>query len=78
MQIVRSLDSSCNPPKKTITAGDHKNDKFKEEKSEKSIFAIGDNMVKDLNGWKMSKQLTGNFKVFVKPFSGVITTCMHD
>ena len=35
-------------------------------------------MVKDLNGWKMSKQLTGNFKVFVKPFSGVITTCMHD
>ena len=36
MVIVRSLDSSCNP-QKSITAGDHKNDKPKGEKNEKSL-----------------------------------------
>ena len=45
--IVRSLDSSFNR-QKTITADDHKNAKPKEEKNEKSIFAIADSMVKHL------------------------------
>ena len=49
MAIVRSLDSNCNP-QKTILAGDRKNDKPKGEKNEKSIFVIGDSMVKHLNG----------------------------
>ena len=56
MAIVRSLDSSCNP-QRTIPADDHKNDKPKGEKNEKSIFFIGDSMVKHLNGWGMSKKL---------------------
>ena len=77
MAIVRSLDSNCNP-QKTILAGDHKNDKPKGEKNEKSIFVIGDSMVKHLNGWEMSKKLNANCKVFVKTFSGAKTTCMHD
>ena len=77
MGIVRSLDSNCNP-QKTILAGDHKNDKPKGEKNEKSIFVIGDSMVKHLNGWEMSKKLNANCKVFVKTFSGAKTTCMHD
>ena len=66
MAIVRSLDSSCKS-QKIITADNHKNDKPKEENNEKSIFAIGDSMVKDLNGWKMSKKLNGNCKCFLKP-----------
>ena len=77
MPIVRSLDSSCNP-QKTITAGDHKNDKSKGEKNEKSIFIIGGSMVKHLNGWEMSKKLNVNCKVVVKIFSGAKTTCMND
>ena len=77
MAIVRPLDSNCNP-QKTILAGDHKNDKPKGEKNEKSIFVIGDSMVKHLNGWEMSKKLNANCKVFVKTFSGAKTTCMHD
>ena len=73
LAVVRSLDSSCNS-QKTITAGDHKNDKPKGEKNEKSIFVIGDSMVKHLNGWEISKILNGNCKVFVKIFSGAKTT----
>ena len=77
MAIVRSLDSSCNPLK-TIRTDDLKNDKPKGEKNKKSIFAIGDSTVKHLNGWKMSKKLNVNCKVFVKSFSGAKTTCMND
>ena len=66
MAIVRSLGSSCKS-QKIITADDHKNDKPKEENNEKSIFAIGDSMVKHLNGWEMSKKLNGNCKCFLKP-----------
>ena len=77
MAIVRSLDSNCNPQKK-ILAGDHKNDKPKGEKNEKSIFFMGDRTVKHLNGWEMSKKFNANYKVFVKTFSGAKTTCMHD
>ena len=72
MAIVRSLDCSCNT-QKAITAGDHKNDKLKGEKNEKSIFLVGDSMVKHLNGWEMSKKLNTNWKVFVKTFSGAKT-----
>ena len=35
-------------------------------------------MVKQLNGWEMSKKLNANCKVFVKTFSGAKTTCMND
>ena len=77
MAIVRSLDNSCNP-QKTITADDHKNDKPKGEKNEKSLFVIGHSMVKHLNGWEMSKKLNANSKVFVKTFSDAKTTCMND
>ena len=69
MAIVRSLDRNCNPQK----TGHHKNDKPKGEKNEKSIFNIGDSMVKHLNGWEMSKKLNANCKVFVKTFSGAKT-----
>ena len=72
MEIVRSLDCSCNT-QKAITADDHKNDKPKGEKNEKSIFLVGDSMVKHLNGLKMSKKLNINCKVFFKTFSGAKT-----
>ena len=77
MAFVRSLDSSCNP-QKTITADDHKIDKPKGEKNEKSIFVLGDSVIKHLNGWEMSKKLDANCKVFLKTFSGAKTTCMND
>ena len=77
MAIVRSLDNSCNLLK-TITAGDQKNYKRKGDKKKKSIFVIGNSMVKHLNEWEMSKKLNGNCKVFVKTFSGAKTTSTHD
>ena len=77
MAIVRSPDSSCKP-QKIIRADDHKNDTPKGEKDEKSIFVIGDSMVKRLNRWEMSKKLNANRKVLVKTFSGAKTTCMND
>ena len=75
--IVRSLDSSCNP-QKAITADDHKNDKPKGEKNEKSMFVIEDSIVKHLNRWETSKKLNVNCKVFVKTFSGAKTTCSNN
>ena len=48
------------------------------EKNEKSIFVIGDSMLKQLNGWEMSKKLNANCKMFVKTFLGAKTICMHD
>ena len=77
MAVVRLLDSSCNP-QKAITADEYKNDKPKGERNEKSIFVIGDSMVKHLNGWEISKKLNANSKVFVKTFSGIKTTCIND
>ena len=77
MEIVRSLDSSCNPLK-TITAEYYTNDKPKGEKNEKSVFVMESNMVKHLNRQEMSKKLNVNCKVFVKNFSGAKTTCMSD
>ena len=47
--IVRLLDSSCNS-QKTIAADNHKNGKPNGEKNEKSIFVIGDSMVKHPDG----------------------------
>ena len=67
MAIVRSLDSYCNPQKANL-ANDHKNDKPKREKNEKSIFVLGDSMVKHLNGWEMSKNGMQIVKYFLKPF----------
>ena len=67
MAIVRLIDSSCNP-QKTITVDEHKNDKPKGEKNEKSIFIIGDSMVKHLNGWEISKNSTQIVKCLLKPF----------
>ena len=73
MVIVRSLDRSCNT-QRTIAAVHHKNDKPIREKNEKTIFVIGDNMVKHLNGWQIYKRLTIICNVSVKTFSGAKTT----
>ena len=35
-------------------------------------------MLKHLNGWEMSKKVKSNCKIFVKHFSGTITSCMED
>ena len=73
MVMVRSLDRSCNT-QRTIAAVHHKNDKPIREKNEKTIFVIGDNMVKHLNGWQIYKRLTVICNVSVKTFSGAKTT----
>ena len=74
MAIVRSLDGSCNPQKK-ITAGDHKNDKPKGgEKNEKSIFVIGDSMLKRLNGPQIVKYLLKFFQVQKQHRQGAVRT----
>ena len=40
---------------------------------------LGDCMIKDLNGWEMSKKVNNpDRKVYVKHFAGVKTTCMKD
>ena len=71
------MDITCNP-QKAITADYHKNGKLKGEKNEKSIFIIGDSVVKYSNGWERCKQLNANCKVFVKTFSSAKTTCMSN
>ena len=35
-------------------------------------------MIKHVNGWKISRKMQGNCKVYVKHFSGAKTKCMKD
>lgn len=54
--IIRLWDNRCDPPKK-ITADDHKNYKPKKEKNKKSVFAIEDSMIKQLNVQNTERKL---------------------
>ena len=45
-----------------------------EKKNEKSIFVIGGNIVKHLNGWEIYKKVNANCNVFFKTSSGAKTT----
>ena len=44
-------------------------------KLKKRVVIVGDSIVKDANGWKLSKSLT-NEKISVKSFSGAATKQM--
>ena len=45
----------------------------------KLVVIIGDNMIKHLNGWDMSKKVhKSECKVYVKSFPGAKTSCMKD
>ena len=71
-------------------SNNNKSDKTKSDKSstsktdneknhkQKSIITLGDSMIKHVNGWKISRKLQGNCKVYVKHFSGAKTKCMKD
>ena len=47
-------------------------------KTQKSAIILGDNMVKHINGWEISKRLQSGCKVYVKQFSGTRTKYMKD
>ena len=49
----------------------------KEQKKRKSVFIIGDSMVKHVNGWEMSKKIK-NCKAYVRSFPGAKVQCMDD
>ena len=48
------------------------------ENKQTSVIILGDSMVKHINGWKISKRLQSDCKVYVKQFSGARTKCMKD
>ena len=40
---------------------------------------LGDNMIKELNGWEMSKKVNNpGWRIYVKHFAEAKTTCMKD
>ena len=47
-------------------------------KTQKSVIILGDSMVKHNNGWKISKRLQSDCKVYVKQSSVARTKCMKD
>ena len=49
----------------------------KEQKKGKSVAILGDSMVKDLNGWEMSKKIK-ICKVYERRFPGAKVQCMDD
>ena len=47
-------------------------------KAKKTLYILGDSMVKDLKGWEMANKLNNKHKIIVRSFSSAKTSCMHD
>ena len=43
-----------------------------------SVIILGDSVVKDLNGYEISRKLTSKYKVYVCSFPGAKTRCIKD
>ena len=56
---------------------DHTDEK-QNNTSSKSVIILGDSMIKHTNGWKISRNLKANCKVYAKAFPGATTQCMMD
>ena len=54
---------------------DHTDEK-QNNTSSKSVIILGDSMIKHTNGWKISRNLKANCKVYAKAFPGATTQCM--
>ena len=44
----------------------------------KSIYILGDTMVKNVEGWKLRKSIRKDHNVYVRSFSGAKVKCMKD
>ena len=46
--------------------------------NKKKVFILGDNIVKYIQGWWITKKLDNKQKVYVRQFSGSKVSCMKD
>ena len=51
-------------------------DSLPTDKNNKSIYMLGDSMVKHIEGWKLKKSIAKDHNVYVKSFSGTKIKCM--
>ena len=47
-------------------------------KNKQKVFNLGDNIVKHIKGWEITKKLGNKQKVYVRHFSGSKVSCMKD
>ena len=67
--------SECQQRLKSIAG--YENYKKKERNCEKSTtYILGDSMVKNIQGWKLSQRINNKQNVLVKSFSGATVNCM--
>ena len=52
--------------------------KSNDSKTQKLVIILGNSMVKQVNGWEISKRLQSDCKIYMKQFSGARTKCMKD
>ena len=50
----------------------------KDKKNKDTVYILGDSMVKHVEGWKVTKSINTDMKVYVRSFSGAKVKCMKD
>ena len=50
----------------------------KDKKNNDTVYILGDSMVKHVEGWKVTKSINTDMKVYVRSFSGAKVKCMKD
>ena len=53
------------------------NDSVKENVQTRTVYVLGDSMLKHINGWEISQKLD-NCKVYVEPYRGATVRCLKD
>ena len=48
------------------------------DKKKSNIYILGDSMVKHIEGWKLTKKIDKNHKIYVRSFPGAKVKCMKD
>ena len=71
----KTSNQDDNEHKKSNSHSDKNTDK--DQSKNKRIYILGDSMIKNLKGWKMSTKLK-NANVYVKDFAGAKVRCMKD
>ena len=52
--------------------------KSNDSKTKRLVIILGNSMIKQVNGWEISKRLQSDCKIYMKQFSGAKTKCMKD
>ena len=74
----KDIDGNKHDDKENKENKKSKKDNLSRETDSKSVYILGDSIVKHVEGWKLKKSLGKNHNVYVRSFSGATVKCMKD